>query len=265
MHGWRLVVPAGVLAAVTAAVPATGARRAAGLPVTDRAVFDVVVEGGGRATRDVSLDGQLDSCTITSRTQTTQVFRYGRGRGLRAEFLRIGRGRASVVILHRVGRPMFAPVVFNVRGTYTDEASGAASRSGPSAVCQPAQETVGDESSCGTRRGAENFGLAYRGGRLTLEMSGDALPPLPSPALCGANGIETASGPVLHGFGEPADLKPGVLSARRIFGTVRAFRVPLRSPGAHSTENPPNPALDGSVVNDATHGATVRFIRVGSG
>ena len=233
-----------------------------GLPASERATFDVIVEGTGSASRNVSLDGQLGPCTISSRTNSSEGYEYGRGRGLRVEFVRLGSGRASVVVMRRVGRPMFAPVVFNVRATITNAAFGQAERSGPTGLCMSAIEAVGDEDLCGQHAGRENYSLAYLNRKLSLGLRGDPLPPLPSPRLCGVNSIETASGPPPDGFHAPADLRPRRLAPSRIFGAVRRFKVELESPDAVSREESPIPGLSGAAVNRASHRAVVRFIRV---
>jgi len=262
---WHLIVPAGVLAGLAASPALVAAPRPPVLPASERATFDVVVEGTGTASRTVTLNGQLGACTIASTTRSTETYEYGRGRGLRVEFVRLGSGRGSVVLIRRVGRSPFAPTVFNVRATIANVAAGQAERAGPPEVCDPVVERVGDEELCGRRGGAENFALQYRGGRLSLRLWGDPLPPLPSPRLCGVNGVETASGPPTRGFAEPADLRPAPLSPGRIFGTARAFRVPLASPGVLSRDDAPIPGLVGSRVDAASHRAVVRFIRVRPG
>ncbi len=261
MDRWRPVVLGVVLMGLIACPTLLGAP-GPGPPVGERATFDVIVEGTGSATRNVSLDGQLGSCTIASRTNSSEAYQYARGRGLRVEFVRLGSGRASVVVMRRVGRPMFAPVAFNVRATITNEAFGQAERSGPAEVCMPATETVGDEDLCGQRAGRENYSLGYLNRKLSLGLQGDPLPPLPSPKLCGVNGIETASGPPPDGFHAPADLRSRRLAPSRIFGAVRRFKVELEAPDAVSREDSPVPGLSGAAVNRASHQAVVRFIRV---
>ena len=261
MGRWRLVFLGVVLTGLFACPSLLGAP-GPGLPASERATFDVIVEGTGSASRNVSLDGQLGACIIASRTNSSEGYEYGRGRGLRVEFVRLGSGRASVVVMRRVGRPMFAPVVFNVRATITNEASGQAERSGPTGVCMSAIEAVGDEDLCGQHAGRENYTLAYLNRKLSLGLQGDPLPPLPSPRLCGVNGIETASGPPPDGFHAPADLRPRPLAPSRIFGAVRRFKVELESPDAVSREDSPIPGLSGAAVNRGSHRAVVRFIRV---
>jgi hypothetical protein len=261
MGRWRPVILGVVLAGLVACPSLLGAP-VRGLPVSERAMFDVIVEGTGSASRDVSLDGLVGVCHISSRTHSTERFEYGRGRGLRVEFLRVGMGRGSVVIIRRVGRPMFAPVVFNVRATIVNAASGQAERMGPAGACMPTIETVGDEDLCGQRAGRENYGLGYANRKLSLGLRGDPLPPLPSARQCGTNGIETASGPPRDGFDTPAELRPKALAPGRIFGEVRRFKVELQSPGTSSREESPVPGLSGAALNRASHRAVVRFIRV---
>jgi hypothetical protein len=263
MGGWRLIVLGVALTGLIVCPSLLGAP-APGLPAGDRATFDVIVEGTGSASRNVSLDGQLGTCFVSSRTSSTEGYEYGRGRGLRVEFVRLGTGRRSVVIMRRVGRPMFAPVAFNVRATVTNEASGQAERSGPTGICMSAIEAVGDEDLCGQRPGRENYSLAYLNRKLSLGVHGDPLPPLPSPKLCGVNGIETASGPPPDGFHTPADLRSKRLAPSRIFGSVRRFKVELESGDVVSRQDSPIPGLSGAAVNRASHRAVVRFIRVGS-
>ena len=259
MGRWRLVFLGVALTGLFACPSLLGAP---GPPATERATFDVIVEGTGSASRNVSLDGQLGACTIASRTNSTEGYEYGRGRGLRVEFVRLGSGRASVIVMRRVGRPMFAPVAFNVRATITNAASGQAERLGPTGLCMSAIEAVGDEDLCGQHAGRENYSLAYLNRKLSLGLQGDALPPLPSSRLCGVNGIETASGPPPDGFHAPADLRSKRLAPSRIFGAVRRFKVELASGDVVSRQDSPIPGLSGAAVNRASHRAVVRFIRV---
>jgi hypothetical protein len=261
MGRWRLIMLGVVLTGLIACPSLLGAP-VRGLPVSERATFDVIVEGTGSASRNVSLDGQIGACTIASRTNSTEGWEYGRGRGLRVAFVRLGRGRASVIVMRRVGRPLFAPVVFNVRATVTNAASGQAERLGPSGVCFSTVEAVGDEELCGRRAGREDYSLAYANRKLTLGLRGDPLPALPSPKLCGVNGIETASGPPPDGFHSPVELRPRPLVPGRIFGAVRRFKVEMESPAAVSRQDVPVPGLSGSAVNRGSHRAVVRFIRV---
>lgn len=260
MGRWRLVFLGVVLTGLFACPSLLGAP-GPGLPARERATFDVIVEGAGRASRSVSLDGQLGPCFISSRTKSSEVFRYGRGRGLRVEFVRLGSGRASVVIMRRVGRPVFAPVAFNVRAEITNFASGQAERSGPAEVCMPATEVVGDEPLCGESAGRANYGLVYQRGKLSLLEQGETLPPLPGRNSCGANGIETASGPPV-GFEAALELPPKRLLPSRIFGAVRRFKVELESPGTLVRFDSPIPELGGGTVEMNSHAAVVRFIRV---
>ncbi len=261
MGRWRLVMLGVVLTGLIACPSLLGAP-GPGLPAGERATFDVIVEGTGSASRNVSLDGQLGACTIASRTNSTEGYEYGRGRGLRVEFVRLGSGRGSVVVMRRVGRPMFAPVAFNVRATITDAASGQADRLGPTGLCMSTTETVGDEELCGQHAGRENYSLQYLNRKLSLGLQGDPLPPLPSPKLCGVNGIETASGPPPDGFHAPADLRSKRLAPSKIFGAVRRFKVELESGDVTSRQDSPIPGLSGAAVNRASHQAVVRFIRV---
>lgn len=261
MNRWRPVLLSVILTALFVC-PCVASAQGAGPPVTERATFDVIVEGTGSATRNVSLDGQVGTCNIFSRTTSREGFDYGRGRGLRVEFVRLASGRRSVIIMRRVGRPLFRPVAFNVRATILNQASGQAQRSGPPEVCMPTTETVGDEALCGSRAGRQNFTLAYQGRKLSLGVQGDPIPPLPSPSLCGANGVETLSGPPPDGFEAPAELQSKRLAPGRIFGAVRRFRVDLESPGASSREDSPIPGVSGAAVNRGSHEAVVRFIRV---
>ncbi len=261
MVGWRRIVLVSALTGLSVCPPLLGAPRP-GLPATERATFDVIVEGQGSASRVVSLDGQIGPCTIASRTHSGEDYEYARGRGLRVEFVRLGTGRASVVVMHRVGRPLFAPAAFNVRATVSNWASGQASRTGPAGLCSSSTEVVGDEELCGKRPANENYSLAYLNGKLSLGVQGDPLPPLPSPRLCGVNGIETLSGPPPEGFHTPAELRARRLLAGRIFGAVQRFKVNLSAPDSVSRQESPITGVSGSAVNRAAHRAVVRFIRV---
>jgi hypothetical protein len=162
--------------------------------------------------------------------------------------------------MKRAGRRSPA-VTFNVRGSVTSSAEGEATRSGP-VPCAATTEKVGDEAGCGRKPRAINYGLAYARGKLTLALAGDAIPPLPSPKLCGANGVESMSGPPVYGWFGPPELKPGALQARRIFGSRRAFRVSLRSEDIRKQFDSPNPAFGLRALEMAQHSAIVRFVRV---
>jgi hypothetical protein len=261
MGRWRLVFLGVVLTGLFACPSLLGAP-GTGLPASERATFDVIVEGTGSASRNVSLDGLLGTCHISSRTNSSEGYRYGRGRGLRVEFVRLGSGRASVIVMRRVGRPMFAPVAFNVQATVSNAAFGQAERSGPAEICMPAIDAVGDEALCGQHPARENYTLAYLNRKISLGLQGDPIPPLPSARLCGVNSIETASGPPPDGFHAPADLRSKRLAPSRIFGAVRRFKVELESADVSSREDSPIPGLSGAAVNRASHRAVVRFIRV---
>ena len=128
--------------------------------------------------------------------------------------------------------------------------------------CAATTEKVGDEAGCGRKARAVDYGLAYAGGKLTLALGGDVVPPLPSPKLCGANGVETMSQPPVYGWFGPPELKPGALPKRRIFGSSRAFRVTLRSGEIQKQFDSPNPTFDGRALENAEHRAVVRFVRV---
>jgi hypothetical protein len=223
----------------------------------DKAVFDVIVEGQGDAYRRVDGEGSNGLCQISSGTATTEVYEYGRGRGLRVVFTRLSR---RAILMQRAGRR--SPLVtFNVRGSVTSAAEGEASRSGP-VPCAATTEKVGDEAGCGRKARAIDYGLAYARGELTLALAGDVTPPLPSPKLCGANGVESMSGPPVYGWFGPPELKPGELPPRKIFGNKRAFRVSLRAENVRKQFDSPNPAFGLRALEMADHRAIVRFVRV---
>ena len=226
-------------------------------PRAEKAVFDVIVEGQGDAYRRVDGEGSNGLCQISSGTTSTEVYEYGRGRGLRVVFTRLSR---RAVLMQRAGRR--SPLVtFNVRGSVTSRAEGEASRSGP-VPCAATTEKVGDESGCGRKARAIDYGLAYGRGKLSLALAGDVTPPLPSPKLCGANGVESMSGPPVYGWFGPPELKPEALPARRIFGSRRAFRVTLRAEDVRKQLDSPNPAFGLRALEMAQHSAIVRFVRV---
>ncbi len=223
----------------------------------EKAVFDVIVEGQGGAYRRVDGEGSNGVCQISSGTVTNEAYEYGRGRGLRVVFTRLGR---RAVLIKRAGRR--SPLVtFNVRGSVTSRAEGQATRSGP-VPCAATTETVGDEAGCGRKPRAIDYGLAYARGKLTLALAGDVTPPLPSPKLCGANGVESMSGPPVYGWFGPPELKPGDLPARRIFGSRRAFRVSLTADDVRKQFDSPNPAFGLRALEEGQHSAIVRFVRV---
>ena len=60
-----------------------------------KAVFDVIVEGFGGASRQVDGEGANGVCQVTSHTESHQTYEYGRGRGLRVVFQEARSHRAS--------------------------------------------------------------------------------------------------------------------------------------------------------------------------
>jgi hypothetical protein len=124
----------------------------------EKAVFDVIVEGQGEAYRRVGGDGTNGLCQVSSQTASSEIYEYGRGRGLRVVFTRLGRA----VLIQRAGRR--SPLVsFNVRGSVTSRAEGQASRSGP-VPCAATTGKVGDEAGCG--RKARAFRVTLRSGEI---------------------------------------------------------------------------------------------------
>ncbi len=221
-----------------------------------KAVFDVIVEGFGGASRQVDGEGANGVCQVTSHTESHQTYEYGRGRGLRVVFRKPG----PTALLTRAGRR--APrAVFNVRGSTRTSAEGEATRTGDAVLCQPVTEKVGDESECNrTIRRAVNMALGYTQGELKLELAAEPLPPLPGTG-CGSNGVETVSGTPTLGWEGWPELEPGGLPMGRIFGKRRRFRVKMDGLDRFQGDSP-NPAFVGRFIERGSHDAVVRFIRV---
>jgi hypothetical protein len=225
-----------------------------------KARFRVVVEGDGTASREASADGSNGACQVTTRTESSEEYEYGRGRGLEVVFTRIRRRRTTTVFLTRAGRRTLG-AVFNVRGWYRVTASGQASRSGdPPEVCQPTTEKVGDETDCNRRLpAAVNVGLFYTGGQLRLEAQGERTR-LPR---CGSNSIETLSQAPLFGWAGFPETEREPLPASRIFGRKRAFLVVLVSGEARTQTDSPIPQFPGRALDTGQQRVIVRFIRLG--
>lgn len=226
----------------------------------ETAKFRVVIEGSGRATHSVSVDGTNGPCQITSRTESREEFEYFRGKGVTVLFTRFKGIPNSPIIMRRIGQRDFRPV-FNVRGWYEDEASGQASRSGDANLCIPLTEKVGDERECNRKiHRPIDMALTLSGRKVVLEMADPELTRLPG-AGCGSNSIETLSGWPLIGWGGFAELEPEPLRPGLIFGNKGGFVIRYEGTDENKVDSP-NPAFTGRSLDRGEHNAVVRFIRI---
>jgi hypothetical protein len=222
-----------------------------------KAVFRVVVEGTGEAMRRVAGTGSNGVCDISTDTISHESYHYGRGRNFEVVFTRFA--RRVPPIMNRRGRRSPA-TSFRVQGGYTATAQGHATRRGDGTLCQPVDETVGDENGCGERRGGLDMALNYAEGKLSLDLFNE-FPRLPGGG-CGSNGVETSSGnPPLGWRGFPV-VKPKRLPARRIFGLRHAFVVELSSGPVRQVSVSPIAGFPVDVIDEGEHNAKVRFIRL---
>jgi hypothetical protein len=256
----RLSAVLGLVAFAAVAGPSAAAPGPPG--GTQKAVFNLVVEGSGSGHRQVDGDGNNGVCHVVSHTESDEDYEYGRGTGLRVVFTRFRGIPHSPVLIKRVGRRS-PRVTFNVRGSYRGTAQGSATRSGDANVCQPLTEAVGDESECNRRiRRPLDMALVWNAdGKVGLEMFDQELTRLPGGG-CGTNSIEPLSGWPMLAWASFPELKPKPLPARRIFGSLHAFKVELASGLARDRTDSPNPTFQGAALDSGEHKAVLRFIRV---
>lgn len=243
---------------VGAALPAS----ALGLPSFGRetATFRVIVEGSGWAQRQVDGDGSNGACQVSASTTSNETYEYFRGKGVTVMFTRFKGVPKSPMILRRLGQRDFRPT-FNVRGWYLDSASGFARREGPSSLCLPVNEEVGDETEC-TRKihRPVDMALNMAANELVLELADQELTRLPGTG-CGSNAVETMSGwPLLGWQGFPA-LEPQPVAPGLVFGRKSRFVIRYRGEDSEAVDSP-NPAFLGRVRETGQHEAIVRFVRV---
>ena len=227
---------------------------------SDKAAFDLIVEGEGTADKTVIGSGNNGICDISTNTASRQRFEYGRGKGVKVVFSKFKfPGQDPIVLIKRPGQKDGAE--FTVVGSYDSSAGGSAKRSGNPASCVPADEEVGDEKECGPS-GVQRTDIKLNSnfeGELVL----DAADPLPdiTGLGCGSNGVETLSGSPLFGWPSFKPLDPAPIPIAKVFGKKKKFKVDFEAPPQNvETEN-----VVGSFVVRAVdmgdHTAVARFIR----
>jgi len=261
------------IASLTAAVFLLTAGAAAGQPrgdlpplpplpkPSDQAAFKLVVEGSGDSQQSVTGSGSNGVCDIATSTESRQGFEYGRGKGVRVVFNKYKlRGAPPLVLVKgKLGKR------FTVVGSYENDASGGASRSGPNPPCVPVNETVGDEKDCGSsgvKRTIVNLASTFVG-KLEL-VPVNASPGSPGKG-CGSNGVETISGTPYYGWPYFAPLKREPIPVAKIFGKKKRFKIDFAGDRIGEELFHNVGGFEIRSLNSGSHEAVARFIRDGKG
>ncbi len=244
--------------AVAGVLAATGVAAAQAPPVpgaqTER--FRLVLEGEGRAVRDLDLGATTGNCSFTVNAHLTEEATWRRGRGVTLEFLRLGTGRRAVIFMRRPGSP--APV-FTVNVASTRRSSGSASRTGPP-ECIPVTEDLAQGPECGIpARTNANISLTYTGGLLRVRTSGLGTI---SDIRCPESTIYGGTPDLKYAWPSPLPIRPELLPPSLIFGTKRAFVIRMAALRKRTSEPLVSGTLSGNVTDVGENRVTIRFIRL---
>ncbi len=201
----------------------------------------------------------------------TELYTYGRGKGVTMEFARFKAAGRQVVTLQRAGR--VGDASFAVKGTierFVDK-SGLVTRA-PSEprlepTCPTATETPATRPGCNTPFGLSadvKFLYAAKAGTLKLIPTSKETLGASTPVQdCPQSEISPAlSGLVPRGWPTPLGLPTERLSTRTIFGNQRSFKLTFHGVEPAKLVALP-PTLTGSLKVYSGHNAVVRFTRLG--
>ena len=229
----------------------------------EKATFDVVVEGGARATRTTDITGPTEGCITTVQGTVTDKTTYLRGKGVHLEADRYGKE----VLIHRVGRETDTSMALVVSQLRTAEGKGyAESANLPNVPCTLTTEPF-EQTECGEPqdyRAAAS--LEYDAGVMKLKISNRTVRAINQ---CGdTEHYGDAPSGFEHAFPTPPPLVGDRLSVGQIFGHAHALKLKLVSGFAGmepQTSKPAPPPFTGGSKEKAFNEATVRLIRIKNG
>jgi hypothetical protein len=214
-----------LMAAMSIAVSAMAVTMppAAALPkADDTARFKMTARGTQQDNTTFTKVPIVDGCSLHTEGTLNEFWEYARGTGVTMEFRKYGHR----VFLQRAHRPI-GDAAFASKGTIQRDASGFFKIKGPdSCLTFPLPDPI-----CGQRLKAPlDLRLGYSGGKLSLENSGPAAS-TPSPAeKCGlapGNGGSANFNHLSYPYPHLGKQK-GTLSAKKIFGNSKAFKVMMK-------------------------------------
>ena len=229
----------------------------------EKATFDVVVEGGARATRTTDITGPTGGCITTVQGTITDKSTYLRGKGVHLEADRYGKE----VLIHRVGRETDTSMALVVSQLRTAEGKGyAESANLPNVPCTLTTEPF-EQTECGEPqdyRAAAS--LEYDAGIMKLKIGNKTYHAINQ---CGGTGhYGSAPSDFEQAFPTAPPLMGDRLSVGQIFGHAHVLKLKFVSGYAGiepETSKSAPPPFSGGSKERASNEATVRLIRIKNG
>jgi hypothetical protein len=227
---------------------------------SERATFNVVVEGKATDSLKSQLSGKSATCLYTEDGTVKDVSTYLRGKGATMEFDRFGKE----VLIHRHGRETDSSLSVAVSTVRTAEGNSSAVPA-TTAPCTVPPVDLSKTEDCGTTK-TENTKM-----QMTFEPPALRLSIIPSLAgnffedKCGEDSQTGLQNEFEFAWPTPPKLEFGHLTFKEVFGKRKALVVKLLSSDVHKPKTghrdllggPIGGTLDESAFNEAT----VRLVR----
>ena len=229
---------------------------------SERATFNVVVEGKATSKLTSQLSGETGTCLYTEDGTVEDVTTYLRGKGAKMEFDRFGKE----VLIHRSGRETdstLAVVVSTVR-TATGHSSAVPSR--PGLPCTVPAVDLSKTKDCGeTKDESTKMNMTFEPPALRLNIT-------PASGLtggfedkCGEDGQTGLQSQFEFAWPTPPKLEFGHLTFKEVFSKRKALVVKLLSSDLHkpktSHHEEKHATIGGTLDEEAFNEATVRLVR----
>ncbi len=259
----------GVLAAVPAGAASTPVPTFPPVPEihvhlpkpSERATFNVVVEGQATSTLTSQLSGDTGTCLYTEDGTVKDVTRYLRGKGATMEFDRFGKE----VLIHRSGRETdssLSVAVSTVR-TATGHSSAVPSTTAPCTVPAVDLSTTQD---CGeTKLENTKMVMTFEPPALHLEVTGVNGLVGNFEDRCGEDSQTGLQNDFEFAWPRPPKLESGRLTFAEVFGKRKTLVVKLVWSDRHIPKKKhretPHLGIGGTLDEEAINEATVRLVR----
>jgi len=229
---------------------------------SERATFNVVVEGKATAKLRSQLSGETGPCLYTEDGTVQDVTTYLRGKGAKMEFDRFGKE----VLIHRSGRETDSTLAVVVSTVRTAEGHSSAVPSRPGLPCTVPAVDLSKTQDCGTPKPeSTKMNLTFEPPALRLNIT-------PGSALtggfedkCGEDGQTGLQNDFEFAWPTPPKLEFGHLTFKEVFSKRKALVVKLLSSDVHKQKTSHREeklgTIKGTLDEEAFNEATVRLVR----
>ncbi len=229
---------------------------------SERATFNVVVEGKATSKLTSQLSGETGTCLYTEDGTVEDVTTYLRGKGAKMEFDRFGKE----VLIHRSGRETDSTLAVVVSTVRTARGHSSAVPSHPNLPCTVPAVDLSTTKDCGeTKKESTKMALTFEPPALRLNITTGGALTGGFEDRCGEDERTGLQNDFEFAWPTPPTLQFGHLSFREVFGKRKALAVKLLSSDVHkpttSHHEEEHGPIKGTLDESAFNEATVRLVR----